>query len=76
MISDHLRAMVSVFLTLLVTCLGLVSLESVKSHGIQPLSLIAIHKVVISIDDKAYIRVSPVVLGLTVSLAVSKLSIR
>lgn len=71
MISDHIRAMKSVFLTLLVTLLGLVSLESVKSHGIQPLSLIAIDKVVIAIDDKAYIRASPVVLGLNVSLTVS-----
>lgn len=55
--------MVSVFLTLLVTLLGLAKL--VTSHGIQPLSLIAIHKAVIAIDDKAYIRASPVVVGLS-----------
>lgn len=59
--------MVLVFLNLLAILLAFLSLESVISHGVQPLSLIDIHKAVIAIDDQAYIRASPLVLGVNVS---------
>ncbi|KAK6133900.1 hypothetical protein DH2020_032361 [Rehmannia glutinosa] len=52
-----------VFLNLLVVLWALVSIEEVTSHGVQPLSIIAIEKAVIALDNKAYIKASPSVLG-------------
>ncbi|KAK6133947.1 hypothetical protein DH2020_032305 [Rehmannia glutinosa] len=57
-----------VFLNLLVVLWALVSLEEVTSHGVQPLSTIAIEKAIIALDNKAYIKASPSVLGVNVSL--------
>ncbi|GER43805.1 purple acid phosphatase 27 [Striga asiatica] len=51
------------FLKLLVVLWATVSLEEVISHGIQPLSTIAIQNAVIDLDSKAYIKASPSVLG-------------
>ncbi|KAM7477658.1 hypothetical protein LguiA_025871 [Lonicera macranthoides] len=39
-------------------------LERVTSHGDQPLSRIAIHKAVFALNDHAYIKASPLILGL------------
>ncbi|KAL0420865.1 UNVERIFIED_CONTAM: putative inactive purple acid phosphatase 1 [Sesamum latifolium] len=52
-----------VFLNLLVVLWAVVSLEEVKSHGVQPLSLIAIEQAVIALDNNAYIKASPSLLG-------------
>lgn len=57
-----------VFLKLLVVLWALASLEDVTSDGVQPLSVIAIEKAVIALDNKAYIKASPSVLGFNVSL--------
>lgn len=46
----------------------LLNLQGVKSHGVQPLSMIAIHRAVIDIDDQAYIRANPLILGVNVRL--------
>ena len=46
---------------------GIGSLEGVTSHGDQPLSRIAIHKAVFALNDLAYIKASPPILGLKVS---------
>ncbi|KAK3035940.1 hypothetical protein RJ639_031363, partial [Escallonia herrerae] len=51
--------------TLLAVFLVLVSLEGVASHGVQPLSRISIHKAVVTLDDRAYVKASPPVLGLS-----------
>ncbi|KAK2966708.1 hypothetical protein RJ640_007995, partial [Escallonia rubra] len=51
--------------TLLAVFLALVSLEGVASHGVQPLSRISIHKAVVALDDRAYVKASPSVLGLS-----------
>lgn len=40
----------------------------VTSHGVQPLSRIAIHETTIAVDEDAYVKVSPTVLGLNVNL--------
>lgn len=45
----------------------LFTLQGVASHGDHPLSRIAIHKAVAAVDNNAYIKASPSVLGLTVS---------
>ncbi|KAM7477648.1 hypothetical protein LguiA_025861 [Lonicera macranthoides] len=39
-------------------------LERVTSHGDQPLSRIAIHKAIFALNDHAYIKASPLILGL------------
>ncbi|KAL6538770.1 polynucleotide adenylyltransferase [Orobanche minor] len=52
-----------VLLKVLMVLWALVSLEEVKSHGVQPLSVIAIEKSIIALDTKAYIKASPAVLG-------------
>ncbi|KAL0315067.1 UNVERIFIED_CONTAM: putative inactive purple acid phosphatase 1 [Sesamum calycinum] len=61
-IVDRSNAM-KVFLNLLVVLWAVVSLEEVTSHGVQPLSLIAIEKAVIALDNNAYIKASPSLLG-------------
>ncbi|XP_051122547.1 probable inactive purple acid phosphatase 1 [Andrographis paniculata] len=48
---------------LLAVLWALASLTVVTSHGIQPLSVIAIDKAVIALDNKAYIKASPTILG-------------
>ncbi|KAK1437699.1 hypothetical protein QVD17_03495 [Tagetes erecta] len=48
-------------LRLLVILLGL---YSVASHGDQPFSKISIHETVFALDDAAYVKASPLVLGL------------
>ncbi|CAA3027902.1 probable inactive purple acid phosphatase 1 isoform X1 [Olea europaea var. sylvestris] len=53
-----------VFMALLMVFWALVSLEGVISHGVQPLSRIAIHKTVFAIDNDAYIKASPSILGI------------
>lgn len=44
-------------------------IQGVTSHGDHPLSRIAIHKAVSAVDNNAYIKVSPSVLGLNVSFS-------
>ncbi|XVF03193.1 hypothetical protein REPUB_Repub04eG0240400 [Reevesia pubescens] len=39
-------------------------LHKASSHGVQPLSRIAIHKVTLALDTRAYVKASPTVLGL------------
>lgn len=51
------------FCLLAVFC-ALGSLEGVTSHGDQPFSRIAIHEAVFALDDFAYVKVTPSVLGL------------
>ena len=48
--------------------LVLTTLQEVWSHGDQPLSKIAIHKATVDLNRNAYIKASPTVLGLNVSL--------
>ncbi|KAK4479828.1 hypothetical protein RD792_015370, partial [Penstemon davidsonii] len=52
-----------VLLNLLMVFSALASLEKVASHGIQPLSKIAIDRTVIALDSTAYITATPSVLG-------------
>lgn len=44
------------------------SFEGAISHGVQPLSRISIENAVIALEDSAYIRCSPSVLGANVCL--------
>lgn len=53
-----------VLLKLVVVLWAVVSLEEVASHGIHPFSLLAVEKAVVALDNKAYIKASPSVLGL------------
>ena len=48
--------------------LVLTTLQEAWSHGDQPLSKIAIHKATLDLNRDAYIKASPTVLGLKVSL--------
>lgn len=50
-------------LNLLVVLWAAASLGEVTSHGVQPLSRIAIEKAVIALDNKAYVKASPSILG-------------
>lgn len=51
----------------LLAVLGVIgSLQEVLSHGGHPLSRIAIHKAVLAINEHAYVKASPAVLGLKV----------
>ena len=43
-------------------------LQEAWSHGDQPLSKIAIHKATVDLNRDAYVKASPTVLGLKVSL--------
>lgn len=43
------------------------SLEGASSHGDQPLSRIAIDRALVALDNGAYVKASPLVLGSTVS---------
>lgn len=54
----------NLFLKLLVVLWALVCLEEAASHGVQPLSLIAIEKAAVALDKNAYVKASPSVLGL------------
>lgn len=49
--------------TLAFVLLGLASLQEAMSHGVHPLSKIATHKTTYAFDDRAYINVTPTVLG-------------
>lgn len=51
-------------LTLLGILVALLKLQRVTSHGVQPLSTIGIGSAVIALDDRAYIRATPLILGL------------
>lgn len=62
----RLNAMELLVNLLMVLC-ALGSLAEVTSHGVQPLSAIAIENTVILLDNKAYIKASPSVLGVKVS---------
>lgn len=44
------------------------SLEGASSHGDQPLSRIAIDRALVALDNGAYVKASPLVLGSTVKL--------
>jgi len=44
------------------------NLQGTSSSGHQPLSKIAIHQAEIGLDDKAYVKVSPSLLGLGVNV--------
>ena len=48
--------------------LVLTTLQEAWSHGDQPLSKIAIHKATVDLNHDAYVKASPMVLGLKVSL--------
>ncbi|XP_052198575.1 probable inactive purple acid phosphatase 1 [Diospyros lotus] len=56
-----MRFIVAIFLAIL---WSIVSLKGASSHGDQPLSRIAIHNVVFALNDLAYIKASPSVIGL------------
>ncbi|XP_027100102.1 probable inactive purple acid phosphatase 1 [Coffea arabica] len=51
-------------LTLLGILVALLKLQWATSHGVQPLSTIDISSAVIALDDGAYIRATPLILGL------------
>ncbi|PIN02295.1 Purple acid phosphatase [Handroanthus impetiginosus] len=53
----------NVFVNFLLVIWASVSLQEVTSHGVQPLSVIHIEKTVIALDNDAYIKASPSVLG-------------
>ncbi|KAH6798704.1 Purple acid phosphatases superfamily protein [Perilla frutescens var. frutescens] len=53
-----------VFVKLLVFLWALVILEEAASHGVQPLSVIAIEKAVVALDKNANVKASPSILGL------------
>lgn len=55
------------FLYLLVVWWALVNLGGVASHGVHPLSRIAIEKATVALDIKAYVKAHPTVLGSKVS---------
>ena len=57
-----------VLVTFLAVFSALLRFPGVKSHGVQPLSAIALHRAVIDIDDQAYIRATPLILGVNVRL--------
>ena len=48
--------------------LVLTTLQEAWSHGDQPLSKIAFHKATVDLNHDAYVKASPTVLGLKVSL--------
>ncbi|XP_052198579.1 probable inactive purple acid phosphatase 1 [Diospyros lotus] len=56
-----MRFIVAIFLGIL---WSIVNLKGASSHGDQPLSRIAIHNAVFALDDLAYIKASPSVIGL------------
>lgn len=68
LVSEIIWGAMRVELCLLVILSILLSLQGVTSHGVQPLSTIAIDKAVIAIDKHASIKASPSVLGLKVSI--------
>ncbi|OMO72009.1 hypothetical protein COLO4_27884 [Corchorus olitorius] len=47
--------------------LVLAILQEASSHGVQPLSRIAVHKTTFALDNRAFVKASPTVLGLNVS---------
>lgn len=67
LISDFRCNEMNPFVKLLVVSWALVSLEEAASHGVQPLSLIAIEKAAVALDKNAYVKASPSILGLNVS---------
>lgn len=70
LVSDFRCNEMNFFVKLLVVLWALVvSLEEAASHGAQPLSVIAIEKAVVALDKNAYVKASPSILGLKVSLA-------
>ncbi|KAJ8774627.1 hypothetical protein K2173_017073 [Erythroxylum novogranatense] len=40
------------------------TLRDASSHGVQPLSKIAVHRTIFALNDKAYVKASPTILGL------------
>lgn len=62
-------------LILLVILGAIVSLRGATSDGVQPLSRIAIHKTVFALDDRAYIKAYPPVLGLKVIFSFVSLAV-
>lgn len=51
----------------LLAILGVIgTLQEVTSHGGHPLSRIAVHKAELAIDELAYVKASPTILGLKV----------
>uniref|UniRef100_A0A1D1YSF9 Purple acid phosphatase n=2 Tax=Anthurium amnicola TaxID=1678845 RepID=A0A1D1YSF9_9ARAE len=49
---------------LLMICLALPTFPAVESSGVQPLSKIAVHRTTLALHDSAYVKASPLVLGL------------
>lgn len=45
----------------------LATLQEASSHGIQPLSRISVHTTTFALNDNAYVKASPAILGLKVS---------
>lgn len=76
LISDFRCNEMNLFVKLLVVLWALVSLEEAASHGVQPLSLIAIEKAAVALDKNAYVKASPSVLGLNVSDSMDDIIIR
>ncbi|KAE8724600.1 hypothetical protein F3Y22_tig00010263pilonHSYRG00164 [Hibiscus syriacus] len=58
----EMRGLRLIFWTIL---LVLAIFHGASSHGVQPLSRIAIHETTFALDNRAYVKASPIVLGLT-----------
>uniref|UniRef100_A0A2P2NFC9 Purple acid phosphatase Fn3-like domain-containing protein n=1 Tax=Rhizophora mucronata TaxID=61149 RepID=A0A2P2NFC9_RHIMU len=50
--------------TFLATFLLLATLQEASANGVQPLSKIAIHRTILAVNDKAYVKAFPAILGL------------
>lgn len=57
-----------VFVKFVVVLWALVSLKEAAADGVQPLSVIAIEKTVLALDNNAYVKASPSIIGLNVSM--------
>lgn len=64
-----LEGMRGLLLTAFVVFLAATHLQCAVSHGDQPLSKIAIHKAAVALHVKAFVKVSPSLLGLGVSFS-------
>lgn len=62
-----LKGMRDLLLTIFVVLLAATYLQCVLSHGVQPLSRIAIQRAEFALHDEAFVKVSPSLLGLGVS---------
>jgi len=66
-LEDMRESLVAILVTV-ISVLG--AIHQVKSHEDQPLSGIAVHKITFGLNEKAYVKASPTVLGSNVIITI------